>query len=104
MVQFRVFHETDQDVEGSSMAQSTPGKHVDERESSRVVGVREEGHFLSQAVTGFEVGLAILGGEASLGEGVAVEGKEDKATQRQGSNGATCRNGRRMANCRVAIS
>lgn len=71
------------------MAKRAPSSHINNVEASRVVGLQDARHLLSQAVASFEVGLTILGGQASLGESGAVGRQEDEAAESQGSDGGT---------------
>ena len=80
------------EVETGSMAESTPSHHVNDGESSGVVGVGDEGNLLSEAVTGLEVGLSVLCGHTSLGQLLAVVGEDDEAAESQSSDGGSADN------------
>ena len=80
------------DVESGSVAESTPSHNVNDGEASGVVSVGDERNLLSKAVTSLEVGLTVLHGETSLGQGLAVIGEDDEAAKSQSSDSGTTDN------------
>jgi hypothetical protein len=80
-----------QQVESSSVAESTPSKHINNGESSWIVSLQYKRGLLCETVTCSKVGNTILLWHAGLGQGRAVERQEDKASERQGTDSASCR-------------
>lgn len=74
------------------MAESAPGHNVNDGESSGVVGIGDERHLLSEAVTSLEVGLSVLHGQTGLGKRLAVVGEDDEAAESQSSDGGSTNN------------
>lgn len=71
------------------MTKSSPCHHIDERESSWIIGVCEKGHFLCKAVTSLQVGHSILLWHSGLGQRVSVEWQEHKASQGKRGHGGS---------------
>lgn len=81
-----------QDVECSRMSKSSPSHHINQRESSWIIGRCEESDFTAETVPGFFVCLIILLWQSSLGQGSAMEWKEHKPSQSQRCNRGTTDN------------
>lgn len=78
-----------QNIKGSCVTKSSPCHHIDERESSWIIGVCEKGHFLGKAVTSLQVGHSILLWHSGLGQRVSVEWQEHKASQGKRGHGGS---------------
>ena len=81
-----------QDVKGGSMSNCSPSHDINERESSWIVGVGEEGHLFSKSISSLHVSLSILLWHSSLGQRGAVEWQENETSQGKGGNGSSSDN------------